>query len=53
MSNQESAVVSAKWMAKLDLKFAIMTSGGDLSIFDVLLDNEDQVADSLQVTRIH
>ena len=30
-----------------------MTSSGDLSIYDVILDTDDAVADSVQATRIH
>ena len=53
MNSHENSVISVKWISKLDLKFAIMSSSGDLSIFDVLLDNDDPIADSLQATRIH
>lgn len=53
MNSNDNPVISVKWISMLDLKFAIMTSSGDLSIYDVLLDNDDPIADSLQAAIIH
>lgn len=38
------SVVAAKWISWLDVKFAVMTSDGDLAVYDFLLSREDQLS---------
>ena len=35
------------------MKFAIMTADGDLVIFEVQMNREDELSDSIQVNKIH
>ena len=53
-SNQEArSIIAAKFISCLDIKFARMTADGDLSVFEAYIDQEDQLSDSIQVTRLH
>ena len=53
-SHQDSkAVIACKWISWLDLKFAIMTGDGDLVISEVILNREEELCDSIQVTKLH
>lgn len=40
-------IVSAKWISCLDVKFVTMTSNGDLTVYEMLADFEDELADSI------
>ena len=51
--SEHQKVVAAKWISCLDVKFATMTSNGDLIVCEVLADYEDELADSIQVNKIH
>ena len=47
-SNQEArSIIAAKFISCLDIKFVRMTADGDLSVYDALIDYEEQIADSL------
>jgi len=47
-SHQEAkSIIAAKWISWLDMKFAIMTADGDLVIFEVQINREDELSDSI------
>ena len=43
-SSDARSVIAAKWISWLDVKFAVMTSDGDLAVYDFLLSREDQLS---------
>jgi len=53
MHSDSKAIVSCKWLANLDLKFVVMSAAGDLNVYEVILNREEELQDSIQVTRIH
>lgn len=53
-SSDPHSVIASKWISWLDVKFAVMTSDGDLVVFDFLINREDQLSlDQVYISRIH
>ncbi len=47
------SIIAIKWLSWQDIKFGVLTADGDLSVFDVFIDHEDELADSISVVKIH
>ena len=48
------SVIATKWLSWLDIKFSIMTSDGDLGVFDFLINREDQLShEQVYISKLH